>query len=106
MLLLHAGPTVHPVILTALWGNLQAVTHNKRRLAELEPAEGTRERWDTENTRVERAQRNGHSWFGDLLVEAVADFDEGVQLLVGVLDHIGMQLYAVIHSQWSWNGFT
>lgn len=39
MLLLHPGPTVHPVILTALWRNLQAVTHNKRRLTELKSEE-------------------------------------------------------------------
>lgn len=35
----------------------------------------------------------------DLLVETITGFDEGVQLLVGVLDHICMQLYSVIHPE-------
>lgn len=35
MLFLHAGPAVHPVILTALWRDLQAVSHHKGWLTEL-----------------------------------------------------------------------
>ena len=37
VLLLHPRTAVHPVILTALWRNLQTVAHNKGRLTELKP---------------------------------------------------------------------
>ncbi len=44
VLLLHPGSTVHPVILTALQRNLQAVTHNKGRLTELKPKQRQEQR--------------------------------------------------------------
>lgn len=102
MLLLHTRPTVHPVIVTALWRNLQAVTRNERRLAELKSEE--RHGSNGKLTRThELKRRNVTDTLGDLLVKAVTGFDEGVELLVGILDHICMQLYAVIHSEWPWN---
>ena len=34
------------------------------------------------------------------LVEAVAGFDEVVQLLVGVLDHVSVELHPVVDPEW------
>lgn len=37
MLFLHTSPTVHPIILRTIWGNLQAIANNKGGLTEVEP---------------------------------------------------------------------
>ena len=42
VLLLHPRPAVHPVVLTAVGGDLQAVPRHEARLAELKPAEWRR----------------------------------------------------------------
>ena len=51
-----------------------------------------------ENTRHTRGKIKGKKTTNrDVLVEAIAGFDEGVELLVSVLDHICVQLDAVVH---------
>lgn len=86
VVLLHPGPTVHPVILTALWRNLQAVAHNKGWLTELESEETHRSNENLLYTCGEL--ENITDALGYLLIKAVAGFDEGVELLVGVLNNI------------------
>lgn len=41
-------------------------------------------------------------WSERVLVEAVAGLDEVVQLLVGILDHVSVQLHAVVHPKRPW----
>lgn len=46
--------------------------------------------------------REGEGTQGDedhWLVEAVTGFDEGVKFLVGVIDDVGVQLNAVVHTE-------
>lgn len=60
VVLLHPSPTVHPVILTALWRNLQTVSHHKGRLAELKSER--RDRDDENYCRLCKETRNYHRY--------------------------------------------
>lgn len=94
--LLHAGATVDAVILAALWRDLQAVAHDEGRLTELKPAQ-------TQHQRMKWQQMPAAPHTPPhLLIKAVVGFDEAVELLVGVLDHIGVQLDPVVDSSRSW----
>lgn len=99
MLLLHPGPTVNPVVLAAFRRNLQAVSSNEGRLTELKPERKHRGVETHHADREVREVAENSETSGHLLVKAVAGFDEGVELLVGVLDHVRVQLYAMIHPE-------